>query len=109
MTDDTRQKDNLAGSGQAANGHAATKRSVAASRGFVQWMIRQQLSLVCTSYQAGQLLCVGSRSDGLPVINPARFARAMGLTAFSQRLYVATRTRIWRLENTLRPRELPRS
>ena len=106
MTDDTRQKDNLAGSGQAANGHAATKRSVAASRGFIQWMIRQRLSLVCTSYQAGQLLCIGSRNDGHPVISPARFARAMGLTAFSERLYVAALTRIWRLENTLRPDEL---
>jgi uncharacterized protein (TIGR03032 family) len=82
------------------------KRSASTSRGFVQWMIRQQVSLVCTSYQTGQLLCVGSRSDGLPMITPARFARAMGLTAFSQRLYLAAQTRLWRLENTLRPNEL---
>ena len=82
------------------------KRSASVSRGFVQWMIRQQLSLACTSYQTGQLLCVGSRSDGQPMITPARFARAMGLTAFSQRLYLAAQTRLWRLENTLRPGEL---
>lgn len=106
MTGDQHQKEIPTTKKPVADGHAVKKRSVAASRGFVQWMIRQRLSLVCTSYQAGQLLCVGSQSDGLPVINPARFARAMGLTAFSQRLYVATQTRIWRLENTLRPSEL---
>jgi len=76
------------------------------SPGFVPWMIRHRVSLVCSSYQTGRLLFIGSRSDGSPVFSAAQFIGAMGVAAFSQRLYLAAQARIWRLENTLRPNEL---
>jgi hypothetical protein len=37
---------------------------------------------------------------GALVFSAAQFAGAMGLVAFSQRIYLAGRTRILRLENT---------
>ena len=76
------------------------------SPGLVSWMIRHQISLVCSACRAGQLLFIGSRSDGAPVFTTAQFAGAMGLVAFSQRVYLATQTSILRLENALRPDEL---
>jgi uncharacterized protein (TIGR03032 family) len=76
------------------------------SPGFAQWMIRHCVSLVCSSSQQGRLLFVGSQSSGLPFCFSTELWGAMGLAAFSQRVYVATQTRIWRFENTLRANQL---
>jgi uncharacterized protein (TIGR03032 family) len=76
------------------------------SPGLVAWMLRHRVSLVCSSYRTGRLLFIGSRSDGSPAFSRAQFSGAMGLAAFSQRIYAAGRTAIWRLENALRPDEL---
>jgi uncharacterized protein (TIGR03032 family) len=76
------------------------------SPGLVAWMLRHRLSLVCSSYRTGRLLFIGARSNGRPTFSRAQFSGAMGLAAFSQRIYVAARTAIWRLENALRPDEL---
>jgi uncharacterized protein (TIGR03032 family) len=69
-------------------------------------MVRHRVSLVCSSYQTGRLLFIGSLSSGDPAFSRAPFFGAMGLAVFSQRIYIAGRAAIWRLENTLRPREL---
>lgn len=76
------------------------------SMGLVPWMRRHGVSLVCSSYQSGQLVSVGSRRDGAAMFSRAHFVRAMGIVAFSQRIYLAGQAHIWRLENTLRPDEL---
>jgi uncharacterized protein (TIGR03032 family) len=76
------------------------------SPGLVAWMLRHRLSLVCSSYRTGRLLFIGARSSGRPTFSRAQFSGAMGLAAFSQRIYVAGRTAIWRLENALRPDQL---
>lgn len=76
------------------------------SPGLVSWMIRHRVSLVCSACRTGRLLFIGSRSNGAPVFTAAQFAGAMGIVAFSQRIYLAAQTTILRLENTLRSDEL---
>ena len=76
------------------------------SPGFASWLIRHRVGLVCSSFQAGQLLFFGADSGGHVVSTATKIAGVMGVAAFSQRLYLADRTRIWRFENALRPREV---
>ncbi len=76
------------------------------SPGFGDWLIRYQVGLVATTYQTGHFLFIGVRDDGTPVPSAARFSRAMGIVAGGQRIYVATKDEIWRLENILKPDEL---
>jgi uncharacterized protein (TIGR03032 family) len=76
------------------------------SPGFVSWMIRYRISLACTASNLGHLLLIGSRSNGTPGVSRAQFSGARGIAAFSHRIYLADRTSIWRLENTLRSREI---
>jgi uncharacterized protein (TIGR03032 family) len=83
-----------------------TKSLAELSPGLVSWMIRHRISLACTASRAGSLLLIGSRSDGSPGFGRAQFPGARGLAAFSHRIYLADNTSIWRLENTLRSREV---
>src|SRR5579863_10490038 len=76
---------------------------VTVSRGFVAWMIRHRVALVCSSARGGDLFFIGSAPNGSPVFSRARFSRTMGLAGFSQRLFLADCTQIWRLENALAP------
>lgn len=76
------------------------------SPSFVPWMVRHQASIVCTSYQAGRPICIGSLLNGAPAYSSAKFAGAMGAATFSQRLYLVTGAAIWRLENVLKTGEL---
>jgi uncharacterized protein (TIGR03032 family) len=76
------------------------------SGGFGDWLIRHRVGLVFSTYQTGHLVFIGARADGMPVTSAAGFPRAMGIAAFSQRIYVGTKSEIWRLENLLRPNEL---
>jgi uncharacterized protein (TIGR03032 family) len=73
------------------------------SRGFVAWMIRHRVALACSCAESGDLFFVGSAPNGAPVFSRSRFSRAMGLAGFSQRLFLADRAQIWRLENALAP------
>ena len=85
---------------------AGQNAGVEVSSGFVQWMIRHRICIVCSSYQSGRLLCIGSQHNGAALFSRAQFPGAMGLAAFSQRIYVGGQTTIWRLENVLRPDQL---
>jgi uncharacterized protein (TIGR03032 family) len=76
------------------------------SRGLPDWLIDQQVGLVCSSYLTGYLLFIGVRANGMLVTSAASFSHAMGLVADSQRIYLGTKNEIWRLENILRPDEL---
>jgi uncharacterized protein (TIGR03032 family) len=69
--------------------------------GFGDWLIRHRVGLVCSTYRTGHLLFIGVRADGRPVLSAAGFSRAMGLATDLQRLYLGTKTEIWRLENVL--------
>jgi uncharacterized protein (TIGR03032 family) len=83
-----------------------TQKGLELSSGFVTWLIRHQVSVVCSSYQTKRLLFIGGQANGAPALSSVLFRGAMGLAAFSQRLYLASRSAILRLENTLRPGEL---
>ena len=69
------------------------------SRGFGDWLIDQQVGLVCSSYLTGYLLFIGVRADGVLIPSAASFSHAMGLVTDSQRIYLGTKNEIWRLEN----------
>src|SRR6266481_2125507 len=71
------------------------------SRGLGDWLIDQQVGLVCSSYLTGYLLFIGVRADGMLIPSAASFSHAMGLVADSQRIYLGTKNEIWRLENIL--------
>ena len=93
---------------QPASPQAATETrpGLETSPGFVPWMMRHRVSLACSSYQTGRLLLIGARRGGDVAVTRAQFPGAMGLAAFSQRIYLAGRAAIWRLENTLRTDQL---
>ena len=76
------------------------------SRGLGDWLIDQQVGLVCSSYLTGYLLFIGVRANGMLVPSAASFSHAMGMVAASQTIYLGTRNEIWRLENILKPDEL---
>jgi uncharacterized protein (TIGR03032 family) len=85
---------------------SAAKPLAELSPGLVSWMIRHRVSLACTTSRAGFLLLIGSRSDGSAGFGRVPFPSARGLAAFSHRIFLADQTSIWRLENTLRSREV---
>jgi uncharacterized protein (TIGR03032 family) len=76
------------------------------SRGFGEWLIRHQVGLVASTYQTGHVMFAGVQQDAKPVLTAARFSRAMGLSASSQRVYVGASHGVWRLENMLVSGEL---
>jgi uncharacterized protein (TIGR03032 family) len=88
----------------------AAKKSIGVqteySRGFGDWLIEQQVGLVCSTYLTGYLLFIGVRANGTLVPSAAGFSHAMGLVADPQRIYLGTKNEIWRLENILKPDEL---
>jgi len=76
---------------------------VTASRGFGRWLLSNNTSLAVSAYQSNRLLLVGSRQDQSVSLDQQHFPRAMGLAWQSGSLFVACRSRIWRLENVLAP------
>ena len=91
-------------SGKAASG--VTRVQTEFSRGFGDWLIANRVGLVCSTYQTGHLIFVGVGANGVPVPSAASFSRAMGISASSQRIYVGTKTEVWRLENILSANEI---
>ena len=80
--------------------------SISTSRGFVDFLATNRLSLALTSYQTGQLMLIDPLLDGRLSVFQRNFLRAMGLSATPQRLYLSTIAQIWRLENVLGPGQL---
>jgi uncharacterized protein (TIGR03032 family) len=73
------------------------------SRGFPEWLLRNNVSLAFTSYQTGRLYLVGVNADGKMSFHERFLARAMGLWADPQRLVVSTLFQVWRFENITQP------
>jgi uncharacterized protein (TIGR03032 family) len=80
--------------------------TISTSRGFVDFLVTNRLSIALTSYQTGQLMLIGPLLDGRLSVFQRNFVRAMGLWASPQRLYLSTIAQIWRLENVLGPGQL---
>ena len=85
---------------------AQQQTTISTSRGFVDFLSTNRLSLALTSYQTGQLMLIGPLLDGRLSVFQRNFMRAMGLAATPQRLYLSTIAQIWRLENVLGPGQL---
>jgi uncharacterized protein (TIGR03032 family) len=83
----------------------ADQTQISVSRGFGNWLIRNNCSLAFSSYQTGQLFLVGMLPNGQVSFHQQNYMRAMGLHATPQRLYVGSLFQIWRLENVLAPHE----
>ncbi|HEX8062660.1 MAG TPA: TIGR03032 family protein [Allosphingosinicella sp.] len=84
---------------------AAGPPRITLSRGIAAWLLEQQVSLAFTSYQTGRLIVAGVGPDGRMSFNEQNYARAMGLHADGDSLYIASLFQIWRLRNMLRPGE----
>ena len=78
---------------------------ISASRGFVDWLGSQQVSLAVSTYQTGKLLLFGRNPSGQFSVFERTFERAMGLAGNAQTIYMAALFQIWRLENVLQPNE----
>ena len=79
---------------------------ISCSPGLAGWLAAQGLSLAFSSYQSGQLFLAGRLGGGQVSFHQHGFGRAMGLWADDKRIYLATSSQIWRLENVLKPGEL---
>jgi uncharacterized protein (TIGR03032 family) len=89
----------------AASADPAGPPRIVLSPGLAGWLLDQKVSLAFTSYQTGRLITVGVAPDGRVSFNEQNYARAMGLHADGDGLYVASLFQIWRLKNMLRPGE----
>lgn len=76
---------------------------VTGSRGLVDWLAANDVSLAVSTYQAGKLFLVGHQPDGRLTLFERTFERAMGLAVIEQSIWMATKFQIWRLENVLDP------
>lgn len=74
---------------------------ITASRGFVDWLRAQDVSLAISTYQTGKLFLIGHNPDGRFSVFERTLERAMGLAGNDQTIYLATLFQIWRLENVL--------
>jgi uncharacterized protein (TIGR03032 family) len=75
--------------------------NISCTRGFPDWLLRNNVSLAFTSYQTGRLYLVGVNANGQTAFHERFLARAMGLWADPQRLVVSTLFQVWRFENVL--------
>lgn len=76
---------------------------ITASRGFIDWLTSQNVSLSFTTYQ-GKLFFIGRNDQGGVSVFERSFERAMGLgsaDASANTLYLASLYQIWRLDNVL--------
>jgi len=78
---------------------------VTASRGFVDWLTSQSVSLAFTTYQTGKLFLIGHNDAGQFSVFERTFERAMGLAGDGQTIHMASLYQLWRIENVLQPGE----
>jgi uncharacterized protein (TIGR03032 family) len=76
---------------------------ISASRGFVDWLASENVSLAVSTYQTGKLFLIGRNPSGQFSVFERTFERAMGLAGNDQSIFMATQFQIWRLENCLQP------
>lgn len=71
-------------------------------RYFTDWLIQEQISLACTTYQTSRLMLLGVNPENGSVSGFERiFDRAMGLHATTERMYLSTKYQIWQIDNVL--------
>ncbi|MCA9136931.1 MAG: TIGR03032 family protein [Planctomycetales bacterium] len=75
--------------------------NIIGSRELTGWLTTEQISLAISTYQAGKLLLIGTKTDGGLAVFERTFNRCMGLWTDSQTIWMSTRYQMWRLENML--------
>ena len=83
------------------SGETPATAQISCSRGLAGWLAASNLSLAFTSYQTGLLYLVGAQPNGVLSVNQVGFARAMGLWATPQRIYLAVNAQVWRINISL--------
>lgn len=74
------------------------------SRQFESWFQGFNASIAFTTYQAGKVFLIGLGDQGISIAERT-FARCMGLSARSDRFYLASQYQLWRFNNVLDPGE----
>ncbi|WP_421979856.1 TIGR03032 family protein [Roseibium sp.] len=84
------------------------KLDISCSSGLSNWLLRNNCSIVFTSYQTGQVFFVGVMPNGSLSFHQRNFQRAMGLWTdpAAQSLYLSSLFQLWRFENMLHPGEV---
>ena len=73
-----------------AAGAPANASPITASRGFVDWLVSQDVSLAISTYQTGKLFLIGHNPNGQFSVFERTFERAMGLAGNDQTIFMAT-------------------
>ncbi|MDR9388923.1 MAG: TIGR03032 family protein [Wenzhouxiangella sp.] len=74
------------------------------SRHFESWLSGFNASIAFSTYQAGKVFLIGHGEQGISIAERT-FARCMGLSARSDRLYLASLYQLWRFNNVIDPGE----
>ncbi|WDE98118.1 TIGR03032 family protein [Lentisphaera profundi] len=78
------------------------KLEINASRQWMSWMSDQDCSFSFSTYQAGKLFFIGTKSDGKLSVFERTFNRVMGLcTDTNDRLYLSSLWQLWQFDNIL--------
>lgn len=72
---------------------------IGVSKGLRQWLLDNRTSFAVSSYQSGRLILAGAMDNGTVSIHQQRYDRVMGLCWTPNRLYLAARQFVWRLED----------
>jgi len=75
-----------------------------ASPGFTAWLFEQECSLAFTTYQAGRLFFLGTRTDGSLWAHERFFEQSQGLWTDTQSVLLGTRHGLWHFRNVLPPK-----
>lgn len=78
---------------------------ISASPQFNDWLIQEQLSLGCTTYQTNRLFFVSGQASGRPKLQERLFDKPMGLYTADNRLYMTSRYQLWQFDNLLKDDE----
>lgn len=78
--------------------------SVHFSRRFPEWLVQVNVSVACTTYQAGKVFFFGRSAQGVSVVERT-FPRCMGLAVADDRFYLASLYQLWRFNDVLQPGE----
>ncbi len=82
--------------------NTAQEHEMFGDRDWPSWLIEQQISLACTTYQTSRLMLIGSNPETNTISGYWRiFDRAMGLYCTAEGIYLSSKYQLWQLENVL--------
>jgi len=77
------------------------KLQIVTSRGCLEWLAAEHLSLAMTTYHGGGVIMLGTKPDRCASVHVAAFDRSMGCWSDGQTLWLVTEHMLWRLSNNL--------